>query len=229
MQSLPTWISLESLSNTRFFYKQHFYNQRQAEIGKKIKQMLSNTLRWNFCYLRIIYILHPRYHPNIIRYILKNKQRNMCICIHELIRLIIMKINMKMKNRSHRYHINRPSSRHGGKYSEYKKCLSEMMLICIKQHLSIIWSSIHENVKQGWGWIEKKRCLLKKSVYSLKDVLLKAMFTLTIFEILLFKGRSVLSPAKRVTGSKSVNKFSCFCFPNYVLFMFGIEIFDVCL
>ena len=27
------------------FYKQHFYKQRQAEIGKKIKQTLRNTLR----------------------------------------------------------------------------------------------------------------------------------------------------------------------------------------
>ena len=43
---------------TRLFYKQHYYKQRQAEIGKKIKQMLSNTLRLNFCYLKIIHILH---------------------------------------------------------------------------------------------------------------------------------------------------------------------------
>ena len=35
---------------------------------------------------------------------------------------------------------------------------------------------------------------------------MKATFTLTIFEILLFKGRSVLSTAQKGTGSKSVNK-----------------------
>ena len=35
---------------------------------------------------------------------------------------------------------------------------------------------------------------------------MKAMFTLTIFEILLFKGRWVLSPAQKGKGSKSVNK-----------------------
>ena len=57
------------------FYKQHFYNQLQAEIGKKIKQMLSNTLRPNFRNLKIIHILHPRYHPQIIVHILKNKQK----------------------------------------------------------------------------------------------------------------------------------------------------------
>ena len=43
---------------TCFFYKQHFYKQRQAEIGKKNKQMLSNTLRLNFSYFKIIHILH---------------------------------------------------------------------------------------------------------------------------------------------------------------------------
>ena len=55
-----------------------------------------------------------------------------------------MKMKMKMKNRSHRYDINRPKSRHRHKYSKYKKCLSMMILICIKQHLSSIWSSIYE-------------------------------------------------------------------------------------
>ena len=33
---------------------------------------------------------------------------------HEIIRLIIMKIKMKMKKRSHRYDINRPRSRDMG-------------------------------------------------------------------------------------------------------------------
>ena len=42
-----------------------------------------------------------------------------------------------MKNRSNRYDINRPRSRHGHKYSKYKKRFT-MMLICIKQYLSNI-------------------------------------------------------------------------------------------
>ena len=45
---------------------------------------------------------------------------------------------MKMKNRSHRYDINRPRSSDEHKYSKYKKYLTMMMLICIKQHLSNI-------------------------------------------------------------------------------------------
>ena len=34
-----------------------------------------------------------------------------------------MKMKMKMKNRSYRYDINGPRSRHGHKYSKYRKGL----------------------------------------------------------------------------------------------------------
>ena len=64
-----------------------------------------------------------------------------------------------MKTRSHRYDINRPRSRNEHRYSKYKKYLFMMMLMCVKHHLSKIWSSIHEKVKQHWGWVGKKRCL----------------------------------------------------------------------
>ena len=53
-------------------------------------------------------------------------------------RLIIMEMKMEIKKRSHRYDINRRRSRHGDKYSKYKKYLNIMMLICIKQQLSNI-------------------------------------------------------------------------------------------
>ena len=65
-------------------------------------------------------------------------------------------MRLKMNDRSQRYDINRSSPKHGHKYSKYKMCLSIMML---KQHLSNIWSSIQEKVKQHWGWVEKKGCL----------------------------------------------------------------------
>ena len=63
----------------------------------------------------------------------KKLAKGHCVCIHEIIRLIIMKMKMKI---SHRYKINRPRFRHGHKYSKYKECISTMTLICIKQHLS---------------------------------------------------------------------------------------------
>ena len=56
----------------------------------------------------------------MIGHILKNKLKNECVCIHEIIRLIIMKMKMKMKNKSHRYDINRPRPRHGEKHSKYQ-------------------------------------------------------------------------------------------------------------
>ena len=125
---------------------------------QKIKQMLSNTRRLNFCYLKIIHIFHPHYHPKIVGHILKNKQKNKHVCFHEIIRLIIMKMEMKMKNRSHRrFDINRPRYIHGLKHSKYIKCW-------IKQHLINIWSSIHEIVKHTevqWKKtvVYKKKCL----------------------------------------------------------------------
>ena len=68
-----------------------------------------------------------------------------------------------MKSRTQKYDINRPRSRPGHNYTKDKMCLSITMVICFKQHLSNIWSSIHEKVKQQWGWVEKRRCLLKKA------------------------------------------------------------------
>ena len=38
------------------------------------------------------------------------------------------------------------------------------MVICVKQHLSNIWNSIHEKVKQHSGWAEKKACIWKNPV-----------------------------------------------------------------
>ena len=80
--------------------------------------MLCNTLRLDFCNLKITHVLHPPYHPKI-KNTLKNKQKNKCVCIHDIIRLTIMKIKMKMKNRSHRHDLNR--FRHGHKNSKYRK------------------------------------------------------------------------------------------------------------
>ena len=49
--------------------------QHQPEIGKKIKLTLSNTLRLNLGYWKIIHILHPCYHPKIIGHTLKISKR----------------------------------------------------------------------------------------------------------------------------------------------------------
>ena len=74
--------------------------------------MLSNTLRLNLCYLKIIHILHPRYHPKVIWPILENVQNSKCVCFNEAISLIIMKLKTSMKKRSHTFDINRIRTRH---------------------------------------------------------------------------------------------------------------------
>ena len=56
-----------------FFYKQHFYKQHQAEIDKcqaKAKQHLEAELL-----LFENVLLHPRYHPKVIKDIIKNLQK----------------------------------------------------------------------------------------------------------------------------------------------------------
>ena len=59
-------------------------------------------------------------------------------CLNEVICLMTMKIRLKMKNRSHRYVINRRGSRPGVKYTKYEMCFSIIMIICDKLHLSNI-------------------------------------------------------------------------------------------
>ena len=51
---------IQDMKILQAFLKQYFYKQRHAEIGKKIKQKLSNFLKLNFCYLKILLILHTK-------------------------------------------------------------------------------------------------------------------------------------------------------------------------
>ena len=69
---------------------------------------------------------------------LKNKQKSKRVFTHEITRLIIMKMKMKMNNRSNGYDKNGLRSRRGHKYKKYKKCLIMMKVIYINEHLSII-------------------------------------------------------------------------------------------
>ena len=68
-----------------------------------------------------------------MEHILKNNKKNERVCIHEVIQLMT-EMFMNMRNRSHRCNKNRPRSRHGCKYTTYKKCLIMMILTFPKQH-----------------------------------------------------------------------------------------------
>ena len=135
-----------------FLFKQHFYKQDQAEIGKnwaKPKQHTENELLLFENYLLSSSALSSK---NNRGYSKKLSRKQVCLFIYfnEIIWLILVKV--KKKSRSHKCDINRPMSRYGLTYTnKHKKCLSMMMLICIKEHPTNTWGSIYENVREHWG------------------------------------------------------------------------------
>ena len=78
---------------------------------------------------------------------------------------------MKMKYRSHKYGINSLRSRQRHKYSEYKNCLSTIMLICIKGALSVL---------RRFLATESPLKMMKNAFYFTS----KALFALKIFKFL---------------------------------------------
>ena len=98
-------VRWQTISKLEHSISKTFISKARLKLAK-VKQILSNTLRLNFCYLKIFDILHLHYHLEIIGYFPNDKLKDKCICILEtlrLIRLIMMK--MKMKSRSHSYGI----------------------------------------------------------------------------------------------------------------------------
>ena len=149
------FISNTFISNARFKFAK---NQTKAKQHLEVEFLLFEN------YSLSSSTLSPRNNKKYSKKYTKNKY----VCLSEVIWLMTMKVRLDMKNRSNRYDINRPRLKHDHKYTKYKTCLSIMMVICIKQHLSNIWSSIHEKVKQHWGWVEKKALLIKnKNVFFL--------------------------------------------------------------
>ena len=65
---ISVYCHIHSL-NTPFFISNTFISNTRLQLAKN-KQKLSNTLRLNIGYLKIIHYLHPRYHPKIIGHIL---------------------------------------------------------------------------------------------------------------------------------------------------------------
>ena len=87
-----------------FFISNTFISNTRLKLVKNqaSTKQHSDTLRLNFSYLTVIHILRRYYQPKIIAHMLKNKQKNKCVFIHEIARLTIMKMKMKKKKRSHR-------------------------------------------------------------------------------------------------------------------------------
>ena len=83
---------------TRFFLSNARLKLTESQANAK-QHPEAELLLFEFCYLKIIHIFHQRYHPKVVGHILKNKQKNKCVCIHEIIWLIMMEMKKKMKNR----------------------------------------------------------------------------------------------------------------------------------
>ena len=126
-------------TNTRFFISSTFISNARMKLAKNqanAKQHSGAELLLIENYSHSLSTLLSKNN----RVYSKNKQKNNCVCIHKIIWLIIIKMKMKMKNRSNRYDINRLRSRMNTNILNILniKCLSMMMLICIKQHRSDI-------------------------------------------------------------------------------------------
>ena len=63
------------LTQIHAFFKSNTFISNASWNWRKIKQKLSSTLRLNFCYLKIICFVHPRYHSKLIGDIIKNVQK----------------------------------------------------------------------------------------------------------------------------------------------------------
>ena len=72
------------------------------------------------CYLKIIRFLHLRQLPSKNNKTYSKKSTKTSVCLKDVISLMTMKMRLKMKNRSHRYDINRPTPRYGNKHTKYK-------------------------------------------------------------------------------------------------------------
>ena len=59
-----------------------------------------------------------------------------------------------------------------GKDSKYKKCLSKMIITCIKQHLSNIWSSSMKKLSSIEAELKKSVAYKKACIYEQKNVLI---------------------------------------------------------
>ena len=97
-----TVVVYRCFTKKKTFFRKYtfFYKQCQAKNQGNAKQ----------------HILYTHYHPKIMEHILKNKRKNKCVYSWDY--------EDENEKRSHWYDINRPRSRHGHKYSEYKKCLN---------------------------------------------------------------------------------------------------------
>ena len=90
-----------------------------------------------------------------------------------------------------------------------------MMFICIKQHLSNNWSSIYEQVRQHWDWVDKS-VVSKKSVY-----------TATGYQVTSY----VLPVAIQISTEVELSKYygqDCLKILHFLICLFGLNNDSIC-
>ena len=137
------WV--HALWITRFSYKHLFY-------------MLQATSGWNWDKNQA----NAKQHPEAEHFLFENYSHSLFTVSSKKKYLYSWKFTINLNEneyKSYRYDINRTWSGHGCKFINIKS-------FSVWYIQSNIWSSIHEKVKQHWGWVEIKRYLQKKRTYS---------------------------------------------------------------
>ena len=141
-----------------FIYKQHFYEQRQAEIAKNQAKAEQHPEAERLLFEKYSLSASILSSKTNLGYFKKCSKK--CLLSWDYV------INCKKneagdeKGIRHRYVINRTRPRHGQKCTI---CPIMMMVMCNKQHPSNIWGWIREKVKQHRLSWKKKMFLIKKA------------------------------------------------------------------
>ena len=102
----------------------------------------------------------------------KKQAKNNCVRIHEIMRVIIMKIKMKMKNRSYIYNMHRSTrSRHGHKFSKCKRLSVWWCLYVPSNTLATFEAQFMKNLSNTEDEL-KESAAYKKNVYLSFDLVL---------------------------------------------------------
>ena len=131
------WKYYKKIQGTRFFISNIFISNTRLKLAKnkaKAKQHPEAELllseNQSLCLSTLSSKNNRRYSKKIFK--------NNCVCYNRIIYLIMQKIRLKMRNRSHIHDANIPRPRHGHRYTNYKMSHCTMTVICIKQHISNI-------------------------------------------------------------------------------------------
>ena len=129
----------------------------------------------------------------------KKRSKIKCVCFNEVMWLKTMKMRLNMKNRSHRYDINRPRPRHGYRYTyEYKMCVSKILFT---------WITLWKFKNTGAELKKKKRWL-----YCINKSLLKRIWRRSLIfycYYIFFLALKLIFASTEVSGRNLSKKSSC--------------------